>query len=368
MQASLFTVGTEVTSGQILNENAKVLAQSLRKLGLTCSVHLSVPDDRKLILDGIRFCAEKSDLIFITGGLGPTSDDFTRDLIMEWAGRKPEFHEPSWQKVQARLMERGLVVHDFQKQQCYYPEGSQVLDNSQGTANGFYLQAHKKHLWALPGPPNEIQAIWLAHVQNQLKAFPIDPQLTRSWHVMELGENQLAHLVEPLVQNFNGEVGYRVHQPYVEFKLMYRQSHEAALQKVFANVETVLKPYTLARNEESVSQKFAEILVTYQQPFLFDAVTEGRWLQRLAPHMKSILFKANFTYSKKDLNLNSDLKVSLLENSADSVLLKIQTSEKQQEFVLKTPLKGVSVVDRRKLYYAELAMAHCVKFFETISN
>ena len=87
VQAALLAVGTEVTSGQIVNRNAGWLSDALTRLGAEVVLHLAVPDDRSRILDALRISAHEASLVFITGGLGPTTDDFTRDLVGEWSGR-----------------------------------------------------------------------------------------------------------------------------------------------------------------------------------------------------------------------------------------------------------------------------------------
>ena len=83
MIASVLGVGTELVDGQIVNKNAAWISEKLRALGLTTKLHLVIPDDRKLIFESLDYCGQYSDLIFVTGGLGPTSDDFTREVISE---------------------------------------------------------------------------------------------------------------------------------------------------------------------------------------------------------------------------------------------------------------------------------------------
>jgi nicotinamide-nucleotide amidase len=367
MKASLLTVGSEITSGQILNGNARDIAQKLQNLGIECQLHLSVPDVRPLILESLQICAQHSDLIFVTGGLGPTSDDFTRDLISLWSNRPLEFHEPSWQKVQNRLLERGLVVHEFQKQQCYYPKGAEVLDNTQGTANGFYLEVQSKKLWALPGPPNEIRAVWKDFIEAQLLKLDLDPMIKHSWHVMGIGENQLAHITEPLVKDQNLTVGYRVHQPYVEFKLSFLKSQSSQFENLIKNIENALSLYTLFRNEDSVSRKFCELMQRSQHTWIFDEVTQGKWLEQLSPFFKSHLSKTNFTYSKNEITyLNPEFFVHLKYQSENQVLLTARLNQFDFQKTLTSPLNAAAFKERRNLYFSELAMAELSKRFSVV--
>ena len=137
MKASILAIGTEITTGQIVNKNASTLSAKLKTFGVDVTFHLTVPDNRQLIMDALHFAENQSELLFVTGGLGPTSDDFTRDLISQWSGLKMLFNEGSWNHVQSRLFSRGFSVREMQRQQCYFPETSQILTNASGTANAF---------------------------------------------------------------------------------------------------------------------------------------------------------------------------------------------------------------------------------------
>lgn len=362
MKASLLTVGTEITSGQITNGNARVISANLMKSGIETVIQISVPDDRQAILEALTLCGQQSELIFVTGGLGPTSDDFTRELIQNWSEKALEFHEPSWVKVQTRLKERDQIAHDFQKQQCYFPVGSTVLDNSQGTANGFYLKKGRNHLWALPGPPNEIEAIWSEHIEKQLQNFNLDPIQVKSWDVVGIGENQLAHIVEPAIQNFSGEVRYRVHQPFVEFKLIFKKSKMIQSQMFFSEVETLLKPYTVARDGESFSQKFASLMMQAPHVLIIDEVTSGKWLGQLSPYTKNQLSKSNFTYTNQFLNISDAWTVHLKKDPQQQVQVVI---DQHNPIQLKSPFQSSALIERSRLYYAEMAMFEAVKIWES---
>ena len=135
MIASILSIGTELTTGQILNKNSTWLSQKLQPFGIKVAMHLTIPDDRPLILQSLNYLSSNSELIFITGGLGPTSDDFTRDLISEWSQKKMIFDQVSWLQIQERLSSRGFVVRDIQKQQCYFPDGAKILINSAGVSS-----------------------------------------------------------------------------------------------------------------------------------------------------------------------------------------------------------------------------------------
>src|SRR4051812_5082741 len=105
MTAAVLGVGTEITSGQILNSNAQWISQKLKGLGVEVLYHHVVPDDRGLILESLKIL-EKCDFIFVTGGLGPTTDDFTRDIIAEWAKKDLIYDEKSYERIVERFKSR----------------------------------------------------------------------------------------------------------------------------------------------------------------------------------------------------------------------------------------------------------------------
>lgn len=242
MKASIIGIGTEITTGQILNSNGQWLSKKLNQLGVEISTHVVVPDDHKLILQTLDFCKDKSEIIFVTGGLGPTSDDFTRDVVAKWTLKKMVYDPKSYAKIELRLKERGIVMRDFQKQQCYYPQDSEILENSMGSANAFYIKAKRKKIFVLPGPPKEIEAIWNDHLEKIFFDLTknLDRLVTKAWKCVGVGESEVAHRVEHALKGCKLTKGYRFHPPYVEVKLSYYESEKKSALKWVAKVEAAI--------------------------------------------------------------------------------------------------------------------------------
>lgn len=231
---AILGVGSELTSGQTQNTNASWLSDQLTKLGLQCHLHLVVPDEENLILKALDWAQSTSDIIFTTGGLGPTSDDFTRDMLAKKFNKKLEFNTESLEHIQSRLQARGIVLVEAHKKQCYFPQGARILQNSQGSAHGFEFTENKTKIICLPGPPKEIQAIWKDHLLRDFSSLSlkIDAFMTKSWDVLGHPESLVAEHIEPIlakeipefIQNKKAIIGYRIHLPYVEVKLSYYAS------------------------------------------------------------------------------------------------------------------------------------------------
>jgi molybdenum cofactor synthesis domain-containing protein len=246
MKASILGVGTEITTGQILNSNGQWISKMMTQLGVEVKTHIVVPDDHKLIYQSLDFCAKHSDIIFVTGGLGPTTDDFTRDVVAKWTRQKMKFDRKSLKKIEARFAARGVPMREFQKQQCFYPEKSKILENTAGTANAFYVEARKKKIFVLPGPPREIEVIWNDHLEKIFLKLTkhIDRIITKSWKCVGHGESEVSHRVETALKGCRLTKGYRFHHPYVEVKLSYYESESKSALKWIKKVEEAIGDIT----------------------------------------------------------------------------------------------------------------------------
>lgn len=250
MKVSILTIGTEVVTGEILNTNARWLSEQLEDLNFDVIRHLTVPDERQLMLDSLRLCAQDSQLIVVTGGLGPTADDFTRDIVAEWCQLPLEFNELSWQKIVTRLQRMNIVVADANRQQCFFPKGCHILNNDAGTADGFALQVSSgKNVVVLPGPPVEIKAIWDQGLLALLKdlAPPVKKLKLWYWHCIGLSESRLGEIVEKALEGSGYTTGYRPHIPYVDVKV-WTPSHINRGDAFLERLDHQISPWTIARD------------------------------------------------------------------------------------------------------------------------
>lgn len=301
LKCSILCIGTELTTGQILNRNTHWLAEKTYEFGIKPDVHMSVPDDRELILQALTFCANQSEIMFITGGLGPTSDDFTREVVAEWAHKKLIWSESAWQHIQQTLQSRGVTVKEIQKQQCYFPQDAEILTNQVGTAHGFALEIDNKKIFVLPGPPREIANIWQNHIHAWLeqKCQNTEATVTRSWDTIGLPESEVAEAIESCLEKFktqaNFEIGYRVHLPFVEVKLSFAKSQLEPAKAWLQAIETAIGPKTVLRDGADAARELVELIAHKLRPqnlYLQDASLGGFTWHRLYPFLHSRLSQA----------------------------------------------------------------------------
>ncbi len=368
LTVSVLGIGTELTTGQILNRNSSWISEKLKALGLETRLHLTIPDDRPLILDSLNMCAANSDLIFVTGGLGPTSDDFTRDLIAQWTNQKMVWHEPSWQHIQDRLKPRGIAVKEIQKQQCYFPEHAEIFVNRLGTANGFAVEHQNKQVFVLPGPPKEIEGIWIDHLKARFEDLTKDTDrlITKSWDTIGLPESEVAEAAEAALRNCDYEKGYRVHLPYVEFKLTYNKSKALEAKKWIAKIEDSLGANTVLRDGEEIALKLCESLQNFSKVLIIDEIPGSFLMQRMFPFMKGLLAenKIHFLQSLKLDQANGEIlkqdnKTILLHLKLDQLgqgTALLRTLGQSRKFEFKSPYNSSLLKERSHQYFAEMAM------------
>ncbi len=367
MKISVLGIGTELTTGQILNRNGQWISTQLWILGVATAAQLVVPDDRDLILSALEYCSQHSDIVFVTGGLGPTSDDFTREVIAQWTGTKLVWDEASWTHLSDRLSSRGYAVRDIQKQQCYFPEGSLVLKNRLGTANAFSLTYQGKEIFVLPGPPGEIQAVWEDHLAPlfQKKTQSLDALLTRSWDTIGLGESEVADRIEKNLSDCPCEKGYRVHLPYVEFKITHLKSQSEEAKKWIAQIENTLMSSTVLRDGEDAAQKLSQSLRVFAKIVVCDEIPGSFLMQRLFPFCKTLLKerKLNFVTSlPAAAKLEPQtLLLHLKEDSPGMARVSLTVQGQKRSQFLKSPYKAQLLKEREQQYFAEMAMIFWMK-------
>lgn len=325
VRVAILAIGTEITEGQILDRNSKWLSQHLLEAFRSeCELveHRSVPDERSCIQEGLNALSRKAELVFVTGGLGPTSDDFTREEISKFTSAPLEWSEEAWNWVQQRLSQRGAQVSENQKQQCYFPRDSILLRNSQGTAFGFWLQLQPEVgppnralapvIVTMPGPPTEIRAIWkeglrdrlmdwIARWREQLKKQGLQPK-ARALHIvrtMGLGEGSLASGIEEIVAELQAQfsavgelaLGYRAHVPYVEVKIWSEPQQIGLLNAVLAEIRKRYRSFIVNEGDADVADGFINRIVKNDMArvgtFIFDEVTSGELYWRLRERILS---------------------------------------------------------------------------------
>ena len=167
MVVELISVGTEILLGNIVNTNAAFLSEKCAGLGLSCYYQSVVGDNEERLCHTIKIALDRSDIIILSGGLGPTQDDLTKECVAKVLGKELVMDEHSRQRIEDFFTSRGYEITNNNWKQAYAPEGAIIVDNENGTAPGLIVPAEGKHVLLLPGPPNELIPMF----ENQMMPY-----------------------------------------------------------------------------------------------------------------------------------------------------------------------------------------------------
>jgi len=176
LNAEIITIGDEILIGQVVDTNSAFLASELNKLGIPVIQITSVSDRMEKISDALKMASDRADLIICTGGLGPTSDDITKQTLAEYFNTRLVVNPYAVDSIRALLEKRGVEVNDRNLKQAELPEYCEVLHNSAGTAQGMWFVKEGKQYISLPGVPFEMKSIWYEELESRIKErFPLPP-------------------------------------------------------------------------------------------------------------------------------------------------------------------------------------------------
>jgi nicotinamide-nucleotide amidase len=374
INVSIVSIGTEVTTGDIINRNAAWLSHRLGRLGFNVVCHIATPDERDCMHNAFQYVTQHSSFVFVTGGLGPTSDDFTREVIAKFIDKNLEWHEPAWLHVKDRLALLSVTPTENNRQQCYFPQGATVLINPEGTACGFLVDMSKATLIALPGPPNEISAIWDAHIHGLLShRIPLDQRKTLQRLVtFGLSESKLSQIVDDIMADSGLETGYQVRLPYVDVKIWTRESTENKyLQKHLPLLKSALGSVIVGFNDFDAAAIFYKklSLVPNNHLKVIDRATCGNLAKRLFAVLNNNVNSSSESSATAPtievLTSPPHAALAPLENNSVSIdcdsergLLKISAhiNGSHQSFEEETRYKGPKLRDRLSLYITEKAL------------
>lgn len=267
MNAEIIAVGSELLLGQITNTNAQFLSQHLAEIGINVYYHTVVGDNSSRVLDAVKEAEKRADLLIFTGGLGPTKDDLTKEAIASHIGRSLVYNEEALQSIENYFLKTKSPMTPNNKKQALVMEGSLVLANDHGMAPGMMVKGKEHFYMLLPGPPREMQPMFINYGKPALldvleKVEKIESRVLRFFGI---GESALETEIEDLLlaqQNptiaplaGDGEVTLRITAKH--------ESEEAALKMITEAEAEILRrvgEYFYGYNDTTIARELAERL------------------------------------------------------------------------------------------------------------
>lgn len=251
---AFIATGDELIFGDVVNTNSQLMAQILTDEGFSIGTHLVVGDDEAEIQKAINYLKQEHHAIILIGGLGPTSDDRTRFALAKALNLELEFDSTSWDAIIQRLNRYNVVPHESNRQQAYFPKGSLIWPNLNGTANACFL-AHENHFYfMLPGPPSECMPIFHQHVVPFLQEKFLEQSFYHlRWRLFGVSEAEIAAKLDQALKDVPCFTAYRWNYPYLDFKV--RTLEQNCLETIISKVEPLVNSHIICSAKQTASEE-----------------------------------------------------------------------------------------------------------------
>lgn len=242
MTVEIIAVGTEILLGNIVNTNAAYLAEKCAGLGLSCYHQDVVGDNEERLCETIKTALSRSDILLLTGGLGPTQDDLTKEAAAKVMGKSLYLHEASRDAIKLFFEKRGLEITGNNWKQAMVPEGCIVVENPNGTAPGIIMAENGKHVILMPGPPNELVPMFETSIMPYLSKLQSCVIFSQTVKICGVGESKLETMVKDLIEKqTNPTIATYAKTGEVHLRVTARAENEKEAKKLVKPVVKELK-------------------------------------------------------------------------------------------------------------------------------
>jgi nicotinamide-nucleotide amidase len=264
--AEIIAAGSELLTPSKIDTNSLWLTAELNNVGVEVIRKSVVGDDRERLTAAIRGALESARVTIVGGGLGPTEDDLTRDAAAAALGRELVFNQEICDAIEERFRRFNRKMVAINRRQAYVVAGAEVLPNDRGTAPGQWIEDRGRVLILLPGPPNELKAMFTSHCVARLqRVLPPRVIRTRQFRVAGMPESDLDELIAPIYTRYTNPVttilsnvgGIDIH---LRAQCNSEQEAEALLEEIVSQIEPLLAPRIVSRNGEPIEKIVGDLL------------------------------------------------------------------------------------------------------------
>lgn len=262
--AEIISVGTELLLGDILNTNERFLSRELASMGIAVIHRSTVGDNRGRLAEEIKNALGRSDILILSGGLGPTPDDLTKEVCCEVLGCELVEDKEQAAFIKAYFNKKGMQMPQSNLKQAMLPVGGIVLKNDHGTAPGAAIEKDGRCVVFLPGPPRELEPMFKDYVKPILQKYSDGVIISHSIRTMGIGESAMAELVGDLTEGENPTVAPYAKDGEALLRVTARAVNTDEAEKISAPVIKEIKRrlggYVYGVDYESIQQRVVELL------------------------------------------------------------------------------------------------------------
>ncbi len=322
MTVELICVGTEILLGNIVNTNAAYLAEKCAALGLSCYFQTVVGDNEERLSQVLSCAISRSDIVILSGGLGPTEDDLTKEVAAKICGKELHADEHSMERIAEYFAHRDMIPTENNWKQAMVPEGAIILDNNNGTAPGIIIEAEECKVILLPGPPGELIPMFEESVMPYLNKLTPEVICSQTVKICGISESSVETTVKDLIDNqTNPTIATYAKTGEVHIRVTAIANDKKAANKLIKPVVKELKArfgYDIYTTDEEVTLEKAVVDLLLANKFTVscaESCTGGMVSARLINVSGvSEVYKSGFvTYSNKAKKRLLGVKKSTLQ-------------------------------------------------------
>lgn len=234
MNAEIICVGSELLLGDIVNTNAQFLSKELALLGIDVHYQTVVGDNRQRLTEILDIAFKRCDMVITTGGLGPTKDDLTKEIVARYFKRELEFNSEAYDNLKDYFEKRfdNYKISESNKKQAYVPKNSIVIQNTVGTAPGVIIEENKKIAVLLPGPPKEMKYVFNMAKKEYLSKISDKTIISTNIKLKGIGEAHAADMIADLLDLENPTVAPYAKEEGLTFRVTASAKNKQDAQKL----------------------------------------------------------------------------------------------------------------------------------------
>ena len=295
MNCTIVTIGDELLIGQTIDTNSAWIGQQLNAIGAKVYEILSVSDSAAHIIDGLRRASAQSEIVLITGGLGPTKDDITKHTLCEYFGVKEVYHEETFEKLRVIFEKRGLAILELNKKQAMLPSNCEVIPNDRGTAPGMWFDVNGVVYMSMPGVPYEMKQMMTNYVLPKLAGrFTFPHIIHRNLMTCGIGESSIAKILEDFEKHLPSTIklAYLPDLGIVKLRLSAYEvttaEAEAEVDAQYEKLKELMKEYSYAHEDIKLEELVGNLFLARGKTFALAESCSGGYAGHLITSIPGI--------------------------------------------------------------------------------
>lgn len=313
MNLDIISIGDELLIGQTLNTNAHWIAAELDKIGFTVRQHTSISDNKQHIIKTLAESLNNSDVVLITGGLGPTNDDLTMPVLNEYFGGKLVVNQDVYNDIETLILGRGFEMNENNKRQALVPDNCKVIRNPNGTAPGLWFERDKQVVAAMPGVPFEMKAMITDSIIPWLKQKYVLPEIVHQMVLTQgLPESKLAEVLTDWENNLptNIKLAYLPSPGRVKLRLtskgINRKQVQHAIDEQVEKLTQLIPQHIYSTDNSNLEEVIGKMLLEKQATLATAESCTGGYIAHLITSISgsSAYFKGSVVSYANEIKIN----------------------------------------------------------------